>query len=183
MSIPHHSTHAAQLIKYISSGVLPGEAARALGITPGAVTQLMETPEVATELSRLREEQLLRSSALDTKYDRIEDKLLDQLERTVPLLLRPGEIANVLARVNSAKRRGAGHTPAAAPTKILQLNLPTILQQKFVVNSHNQVITAGAQDLVTIPSAAVAKLIEANHAHTATPIIEEEDEFGFTHQR
>lgn len=187
MSIPHHSTHATRLIQYISSGVTPGEAARALGITPGAVTQLMETPEVSSELSKLREEQILRSSALDAKYDRIEDTLLDKLEKSIPLLLRAGEITNVLARVNAAKRRGAGAPTAAAPTKILQLNLPTILQQKFVLNSHNQVITAGAQDLVTIPSAGVAKLVEAAHAtkttHIPEPIIEEEDEFGFTHKR
>ena len=183
MSIPHHSTHASRLVEYISAGVTPSEAARALGITPGAVTQLMETPEVSAQLTALREAQLVRSSALDSKYDRIEDKLLDQLERTVPLLMRPGEIANVLARVNSAKRRGVAHTAQTGPAKVLMLNLPPVIQQKFILNSHNQVISAGAQDLVTIQSAGVAKLVEATNANPPPAVIEQEDEYGFTHKR
>lgn len=182
MSIPHHSTNSAKLIQYLAAGVTPSECAVALGITPSAVTQLMDTPEVSSELAKLREEQVKRSTEIDSKYDRIENKLLDQLERTVPLLMRPGEIANVLARVNAAKRRGVGAPQQQGPAKILQLNLPTILQQRFVVNTHNQVITAGAQDLVTMPSAGVAKLAEAVH-ELPSPIMEEEDEFGFTRKR
>lgn len=184
MSIPHHSTHAARLISYLTAGVTPSEAARALGITPGAVTQLMQTPEVSSELEKLREEQVKRSTELDHKYDTIEAKLLEQLERTVPLLLRPGEIANVLTRINQAKRRGVAHQATSAPPRVLQLNLPVAIQNRFVVNSSNQVITAGAQDLVTIPSSGVPKLLEANHATPpASPTIEEEDEFGFTYPR
>lgn len=189
--IPHHSTNATRLIQYLTAGVTPAEAARALGITPGAVTQLMQQPEVSAELEKAREEQLQRSTAIDAKYDALEDKLLTQLERTVPLLLRPAEIANVLTRVNQAKRRGAGHTATAAPAKILQLNLPIAIQTKFVLNSSNQVITAGEQELVTIQSGSVPKLIEAQreaqNASTLQPPIKsqvlQEDEFGFTYER
>jgi len=181
--IPHHSTHATKLIQYLTAGVTPSEAARALGITPGAVTQLMQHPEVSAELEKAREEQVKRSTALDAKYDAIEDKLLTQLERTVPMLMRPAEIANVLTRVNQAKRRGAGHTPTAGPAKVLMLNLPIAIQTKFVVNSANQVITAGEQELVTIQSGSVSKLIEAQNAQLLPPPTDEEDEFGFTSQR
>lgn len=158
MSIPHHSTHLAALDKLLARGASRTDAATALGITPSAVTQLKQahpTPE--------QEAQLARSSALDEKYDEIEDMLLTQLKRTVPALLRPGEIARTLQIINSAKRRGVAASAETAPTHILSLNLPVAIQNRFVLNSSNQVVSAGAQDLVTIPSASVPKLLEAKH--------------------
>ena len=171
--IPHHSTHSEKLLSYLASGVTQSQAALALGITPSAVTQLIEQPEFSARLQELREEQLKRSSAIDEKYDSIEAKLLDQLEKTIPLLMRPGEIANVLTRVNQAKRRGSAVTAPQAPTQIIQLNLPVAIQNRFTLNSQNQVVQAGAQDLVTIPSSALTKLMEIHHET-------KEDEFGFT---
>lgn len=191
MSIPHNSTHANQVITYLKNGITPIEISRALGITPGAVTQLMQSPQVSTEIAKMQAEQQARSSAIDAKYDAIEEKLLVQLEKTVPLLLRPGEIANVLTRINAAKRRGVAHQVAQGPAQVLQLNIPVALQSKFVVNSANQVVQAGEQTLVTMQSSNIPGLAQAitgevqnvitDQTHSAT--IQEEDEFGFTHER
>lgn len=191
MSIPHNSTHANQVITYLKNGITPIEISRALGITPGAVTQLMQSPAVSTEIAKMQAEQQARSSAIDAKYDAIEEKLLNQLERTVPLLMRPGEIANVLSRINAAKRRGVAHQAPQGPAQVLQLNIPIALQSKFVVNAANQVVQAGEQTLVTmqssnIPGLAQTQLSEVQNVitdQTNSATIQEEDEFGFTHER
>lgn len=191
MSIPHNSTHANQVITYLKNGITPIEISRALGITPGAVTQLMQSPAVSTEIAKMQAEQQARSSAIDARYDSIEEKLLIQLEKTVPLLMRPGEIANVLTRINAAKRRGVAHQVAQGPAQVLQLNIPIALQNKFVVNAANQVVQAGEQTLVTmqssnIPGLAQAITGEAHHVitdQTNSATIQEEDEFGFTRER
>lgn len=203
MSIPHNSTHTNQVITYLRNGVSPIEISRALGITPGAVTQLMQSPEIASELNKIQAEQQARSSAIDARYDALEEKLLGQLEKTVPLLMRPMEITKVLSQINAAKRRGVAHAINSGPAQVLQLNIPISLQSKFIVNSANQVIQAGEQTLVTMQSGNIAGLasstlsqlagpipvdppqtIEANHdIITNSPEIEEEDEFGFTHKR
>lgn len=191
MSIPHNSTHANQVITYLKNGISPIEISRALGITPGAVTQLMQSPQVSTEIAKMQAEQQARSSAIDARYDNIEEKLLIQLEKTVPLLMRPGEIANVLTRINAAKRRGVAHQVNQGPAQVLQLNIPIALQSKFVVNSANQVVQAGEQTLVTmqssnIPGLAQTRLSEVQNVitdQTNSATIQEEDEFGFTHER
>lgn len=191
MSIPHNSTHANQVITYLKNGITPIEISRALGITPGAVTQLMQSPQVSTEIAKMQAEQQARSSAIDAKYDAIEEKLLTQLEKTVPLLMRPGEIANVLSRINAAKRRGVAHQAPQGPAQVLQLNIPIALQSKFVVNAANQVVQAGEQTLVTmqssnIPGLAQTQLSEVQNVitdQTNSATIQEEDEFGFTHER
>ena len=176
MSIPHHSTNTSALATLLTSGMTQSQAAAALGITPSAVSQLMSSESPELDAARKR------SSALDAEYDEIEGALLKQLKRTIPLLLRPGEISNVLTRINAAKRRGVAADTPSGPTQVIQLNLPTRIQNKFVVNSTNQVVTAGDQDLVTIQSAAVQKLLEShNNAAPQIPLVEQEDEFGFTY--
>lgn len=187
MSIAHHSTHSNQLINLLTKGVTPSEAARALGITPGAVTQLMEHPDVSSALETYRMAQVAQSSQIDANYDAIELQLQEQLKRVTPLLMRPGEIAQVLTRVNSAKRRGVAHQAAQGPSKVLTLNIPVALQAKFVLNASNQVIEAGNQTLVTMQSSNIAKFAEANNVRTKLPAApaastasasSTEDEFG-----
>ena len=177
--IPHHSTHATQLLNYIEQGVTPAECARALGITPSAVTQLMDSPELRDKIASIREEQLKRSSALDVAYDRVEEKLLNQFEQTVPMLLKPEQIVNALEKINRMKRRGIAMTTPEAPAKVVHLHLPTQVLAKFTTNVNNQVVAVGGQELITIQSANVAKLAEAKHAIPAAPQQEKLDEFGF----
>ena len=82
------------------------------------------------------------------------------------MLLRPAEIARTLQIVNGAKRRGVGAIREQGPTHIIALNLPLAIQNKFTVNSSNQVVSAGTQVLVTMPSAAVPRLLESHNATT-----------------
>lgn len=178
MSIPHHSTHAATAAKLLAAGSRNVDIAAELGLTPSAVTQLAATPAVASQVAALKSSTAETDAALDNQYDRIEQKLLNQLERTVPLLMRPREIADVLTKINGAKRRSGPLKANDAPVTVLQLNLPVAIKNKFVLNQLNQVVTAGSQDLVTIQSAGVAKLLEQKATH-ALPPTEDEDEFGF----
>ena len=180
MSIPHHSTHTLALTRLLGKGASNKDVAEELSLTPGAVTQLASKPEVAQEIEALQASSLAASTAIDAKYDRIEDKLLDQLEKTIPLLMRPMEISKVLQTVNGAKRRGAGHkVNEEGPARILNLNIPVALQTKFVLNSANQVVEAGAQTLVTMPSSNIAKMAEVHNVITHQPQ-SAEDEFGLS---
>ena len=175
-----HSQHSSQLLKYLQHGVTQTEAARALGITPSAVTQLMQSEELAPQVEELRQKQIERSAKLDERYDSIEEKLLDQLERTIPRLLKPREISGVLAQVNSAKRRGI--TAAAQNSdqaRVVQLHLPAVITNKFTLNATNQVVAVGDQQLITMQSANIAKLAESAHAKQSSDLA---NELGFTPQ-
>lgn len=162
MSIPHHSTNASSLAVLLAAGSTKSEAAEALGITPSAVTQLA------------LDEQIQKSSKLDSKYDSIENKLLDQLERTIPMLMRPDQIARTLQIVNGAKRRGVAAQLDNTPKQVISLTLPTTIQNRFVLNSSNQVVAAGNQELVTMQSANVQKLLENSNVNSSI-----EKELGF----
>jgi len=180
MSVPHHSTHISQLKTLLQQNVSRVDAATKLGITPSAVTQLLaeapaNTLAVAASNAPSAGAVSPQTNELDDQYDRIEQKLLNQLEKTIPLLMRPAEIANVMTRVNAAKRRGGPLKQQDGAPRVLQLSLPLAIQAKFVLNQQNQVVAAGAQDLVTLPSSGVTRLLEESKNET-----HQEDEFGFT---
>lgn len=184
MSIPHHSTHATQALTLFEQGVTNSEIARSLGVTPSAITQLFDSEELAPRVKEIREAQLERSASLDVRYDRIEEKLLDQLERTIPMLLKPEQITNVLSRVNAAKRRGISLTQDNKPATVVHLALPPQIMQRITTNINNQVVSVGGQQLITLQSqnvATLAKLSEVQNAsQPQTVLIEQEDEYGFT---
>ena len=68
-------------------------------------------------------------------------------------MLRPAEILKAIQVVNAAKRRGQ-----SAPEHInnqqtiVNITLPTSIATKFVTNVKNQVVEAGEQQLLTMPS-------------------------------
>jgi hypothetical protein len=73
----------------------------------------------------------------------------------------PLKIAAIYAKVNAAKRRGStsAEIPANKQT-VIPLMLPSVVINQFSaqniqVNMNNQVIRAGSQELITIPSSSL----------------------------
>lgn len=130
----------------------------ALGVTDSRVSQMLAAPGFAAEVQRLRVASLQKSTELDSSYNGLEGKLLEKLEKVLPLITRPRDILQAITAINSAKRRGATTTDTDTPqAKVVSLTLPTTIQQKFVTNTYHQVVevrddSGEAQTLVTASS-------------------------------
>jgi len=149
-------------LKLLGSGVNPEQTAMALGVSPSRISQLMAEKHFADKVASLRYESLQSATRRDGRYDTLEDRLLEKLDASMPLMVRPDTILKAINTINGAKRRGQ----AAAPTvtnqqNIVQLILPTIITQKFTTDINNQVVKTGAQELLTMPSSNLNKLVEA----------------------
>lgn len=122
-----------------------------------------------------RTEALRKHTELDSKYDTVEAKLLDKLEKSLPLMLisKPRDILDAIKVVNGAKRRGAEVAPTVEPTKTVILNMPIQILQHFTSSEvqklpNNQIVKAGTQDLLTLTPQALS-----HHAKvTNSPAIE-----------
>jgi len=73
------------------------------------------------------------------------------------------EILKGLQVLNATKRRGMSDGPAGVQTsQIVQINIPMHVSQKFVTNTHNQIVEIhddeGSRSLVTATPQAVATL-------------------------
>lgn len=145
----------------LGSGISADSVASALGVTPGRISQLMAETAFAEEVSKLRYEALQSHNVRDNRYDRLEDKLLIILETSLPLMVKPSDIVNAMARVNAAKRRGQS-APAQVVNQqnIINLTLPTVIVDKFTIDMNNQVVKAGEQELLTMASGNLLKQVE-----------------------
>lgn len=146
--------------------------ANAVGVSPSRISQLLSEPEFASRVAELRYANLVKHSAIDAKYDEMESELQARMKDLIPFMMKPLEVMKALQVINAAKRRGASAPEAiTAQQNVVQLVMPTQIinnftQQAITVNVNNQVVKAGEQELVTVQSANMTKMLEASQALT-----------------
>ena len=160
MSAPTTSVES-RAIELLGQGFEPEVVASTIGVSISRISQIVSEAGNAEKIAELRYISLSKHNLRDAKYDEIEDLLLDKLSGIIPFLTRPLEISKVLSQINAAKRRGSS-APAQVLSKqeVIPLILPTKIIQNFTLNINNQVIKAGQQELVTVQSGNMKKLLE-----------------------
>lgn len=153
--IAWNSTEKRALELLGTGGVSQEQVAAALGVTASYISQLMSQEEFAEAVTSARFIALQSHSERDSRYDKVEDALLEKLETTLPLMHKPLEIARTLQIINGAKRRGAGSPDAGVQKQtVITLVLPTQIIDRFSskTNLSNQVLEVNGQQLLTIQS-------------------------------
>ena len=169
-------------LSLLGQGCGPELVASAIGVSVSRISQLLSTPEFAEKVAELRFASLVRHNERDQRADRIEDMLLEKLENVIPYITDPMKLVAAYTRINAAKRRGASSPDAiTTQTQVVALNIPQVvisqhIKQDITVNINNQVIKAGNQDLVTVQSSNMEKLL----ARSKVPVIENHGEARVT---
>ena len=147
------TTTEERAMTLLGYGANPESVAAACGVDPSRISQLVSDPHFAAQVAELRFQNLAKYNERDSKYDTLEDELLEKLDTLKDLICNPMQVLKALQVLNTAKRRGSSSPEAIINnTQIVNLSMPTIIITKFQTNQNNQVIKAGSQDLVTIPS-------------------------------
>lgn len=158
-SVPHHSTNREAALELLAKGATATETALTLGVSDGLISQFMSEDDFAAQLATLRFEALKKNNARDEALDELEDQLIKQLKTAASMAIRPMEVSRLFQIVNSAKRRGGSAAPAAQTQQtVVKLVIPVAIMNRFAVNSKNQVIEAGDQQLITIQSGNIEKM-------------------------
>jgi transcriptional regulator with XRE-family HTH domain len=149
-------------LELLGAGVSQEAVASALGVTASYISQLMADKDFAQQVADKRFTQLHQHTVRDNKYDTIEDRLLERMEQSLPMMIKPNEILRAIQVVNAAKRRGsqAQELPVGQHAQVV-LNIPIKLVQKFTTNILNQVITVEGKDLITMPPQTLLKKVGA----------------------
>ncbi len=135
--------------------------ASATGVTESYVSQLLSEETFAAEVQELRLKNLTEASTRDGKWNRLEDSLLEKIEHLLPLMVKPMEVLQALKIVNSAQRRAAPRELAAnAQHHHVHLHLPTVVQQKFVVNAQSQIVEADGRTIATMGANKVVEMLK-----------------------
>ena len=151
----------SRALTLLGQGFAPEMVATAVGVSASRISQLLSQDEFAQQVAELRYKQLASHTERDSKYDTLEDQILDKLKQSLSRVFDPMKLAKLLSVVNSAKRRGAAAPEhLTSQQAVVQLNMPTQIIQQFTTNSANQVVKAGQQDLITVQSANMTKLLQ-----------------------
>lgn len=157
---PWNSDTREKAISYLSKGIAPGNVAEALGVSASAISNLLSEDEFRETLAAKRFELSEKQNRHDDNLDDLEASLIASAKQSIAMITRPLEILRAASIINAMKRRGAQAPDSqnASPV-VLNLVLPQAIMSRFTLNSHNQVIAAGDQELVTIQSHKVADLV------------------------
>lgn len=157
----------SRALSLLGQGVGPEMVASALGVSVSRISQLLSDPNFAAEVASLRFQNLSRHNERDSKYDSLEDQLLDKMRDLLPMMYKPLEVLRAIQTINAAKRRGSSAPEAIIGQKtVVSLVMPTQITQIFAsqnttltVNTQNQVVKVGDTDLVTVQSMRMDSLL------------------------
>lgn len=160
MSTTTTSTESRAL-SLLGQGLGPEVVAAAVGVSTSRISQLLSDPEFSAKVAEARYNNLAKHNSRDNAYDAMEDTLLEKLKDLLPFMMRPMEVLKAIQVINAAKRRGSSAPETITNQQtVVQLLMPTQILQSFTTNINNQVIKAGSQDLVTVQSANMTKMLE-----------------------
>lgn len=142
--------------------------ASACGVTAGRISQLMADDDFRHKVQELRYQNITKISKIDEKYDTLENKVLDQLEKTIHAIYKPHELLKAAQVLNAAKRRGSIIAGAedVSNAKSITLNMPMMIVNRFIKDVNNQIIEVqddkgNRQPLVTASSSSLANLTKS----------------------
>lgn len=162
------NTLPEKICKLLGQGIESSRVAAAVGCDPSYISQLLSDHSFAAKVQEYKLTFLAESTARDRRYDKLEDKMLDIIERDVdnnPVAFKStSEKIRNLVLLNGMKRRGtnADVNPTSVHNMYVQLNLSGSMLQKFIKevrNADNQVVKVGDRDLISMQSSNLNNLI------------------------
>lgn len=185
-NVPWNSDTREKALTYLARGVNATQCAEALGVSQSLISQLMSEEDFSSKLAAQKFSQAHKHIRHDDVLDETEAALIAKAKELIPMITRPLEVIRAASLINSMKRRGVGSVDTNSSTPVVvNLTLPVAIMSRFTLNSHNQVIAAGDQELVTIQSNKVADLVateipsqsrENQYAHNSLPVAGESAE-------
>lgn len=157
---PARSSTEEKALNLLGLGYGPEVVATAVGVSTSRISQLLSDENFAADVAELRFTNLKKHNELDSKYDSMEDELVDKLKDLIPLMMRPLEVLKAISVINAAKRRGqSAPEQITHQNQVINLIMPIKIVQKFTTNINNQVIQAGTQELLTVQSGHMESLL------------------------
>lgn len=170
MNISNMTATQIRVMNFLGTGIEPARIASVVGCSPSYISELMADKDFMDAVQAKRVEVLEGATNRDARLNGLEDALITKTEELVksPLsFLKPMEAVRALQIVNSLKRRGvAGDVDIAnAPAAIVNLTLPAITVNTFVVDNYNKVVKIDNEDMITMPSQALETFSENHNDH------------------
>lgn len=160
---------ALRIMKLLGSGCTQEEASRAVGCDPSYIAQLMGEIDFRSQVNEIVKKTFEEQSKIDDTYLEIEKKMSERLLSITDSVWSPDSVLRVLKFANEAKRKvapasradnpganGSGGTTVVVPVTLV---VPMQVAKEFILNPNNEIVGLNGQELTTLPSANINKLV------------------------
>lgn len=147
-----------RILKLLVMGVRPSEIADSCGCEPSYISQLIKTPEFIAVLQEKGTGRLEKEADLKERYETLEGKVLEKLERAVDWVAKPMELVRILQILGARKHAAViptGREERETATISLSGNSIKIFAPQFVINERNDVVGLGDQSFAPMSSGAL----------------------------
>lgn len=153
----------ARLFALLSTGIPPGAAAKAVGVTPAYVSQLLADDETFAEAVAVARVATLEEDVVhDNSVKSTEAKALKLISDRIGQVRNPMDAARIFQILNSSKRRteeAAVDRLDNAPTVSVTLNIPAAAASLVTArNSAGEIIEIAGRSLATAPASKIADI-------------------------
>lgn len=153
----------ARLFALLSTGIPPGAAAKAVGVTPAYVSQLLADDETFAEAVAVARVATLEEDVVhDSSVKATEAKALKLISDRIGQVRNPMDAARIFQILNGSKRRteeAAVDRLDNAPTVSVTLNIPAAAMSLVTArNSAGEIIEIGGRSLATAPASKIADI-------------------------
>ena len=143
-----------KILALASAGLSNEAIAAQCGISPSYVSQVLAEDSIKTKVLEAQLSLLDERTKRDSKYDAIEDLLLEKAKSVVSSLYKPQDVLRALQAINKAERRGATSQQLAEiankkETSIVALELPERILTKVVKSSTKEILAVNGRSLIT----------------------------------
>lgn len=147
----------SHLLKLMANpNITQADCAKVLNVSESRISQIISTESFKKKLQETRLESLEKETNHDNSIQSAEEKALKKLDELTDFITKPIEAARVFQILNSAKRKGLSAEERAASitnnNTVVVLQLPQIVQDKFTVNTNNEVVQIGDRPMLTMDS-------------------------------
>jgi predicted transcriptional regulator len=153
-----------KLQKLLSLDLPQVAVAQALGITEGAISQFMDSPEFRAEVAAMKYARIDGAAVRDEKLDAIEDTVIDKLQKSISYMIKPSELLCALKILSGVPRKSAVNLTGAAQAlgQTVNITLPNVTAITYVKTQQGEIIEAGGRSLATLPSSVLKQLAGTN---------------------
>lgn len=160
----HKSSVEDRALDLLGKGIPQSAVALTLGVDPSRISQLLSDKAFADQVIEKKFVNLSSDISRDKSIDSIEDKILERLDFSLPMISKPMDLVRAFTALNMAKRRSRSLDSESGSSlgnqTIIQLNIPSVVLQSFRTNINNQVIAVGDRSLLTMPSNLLRSALE-----------------------
>lgn len=166
---------AGRILSLIIGGCTQVQAAKAIGVTEGFVSQLCAEHDFQLQIAEAIKADLEKAITIDANYLEIEKALSERLKTATVMMVTPTEILRTLKTINSMQPKtqratgvsedGVIRSANGTASGVSRLQLPNVIVQQFILNPQNEVVSVGDRALETLNSASMDSLLANKRAN------------------